>query len=104
MMDIKKKLMELLSPTSLNFEEAAYLADYLVKNGVTVQECKIGDKIYQTDGVLIYESTIVEITVTTKHTIFVTENTVFDEREIGETIFLSYSEAEAHSHKPPKGD
>lgn len=104
MMDIKKKLMELLSPTSLNFEEAAYLADYLVKNGVTVQECKIGDKIYQTDGVLIYESTIVEITVTTKHTIFVTENIVFDEREIGETIFLSYSEAEAHSHKPPKGD
>lgn len=39
MIDIKKKLMELLSPTSLNFEEAAYLADYLVKNGVTVQEC-----------------------------------------------------------------
>ena len=104
MMDIKKKLMELLSPTSLNFEEAAYLADYLVKNGVTVQECKIGDKIYQTDGVLIYESTIVEITVTTKHTIFVTENIVFDERAIGETIFLSYSEAEAHSHKPPKGE
>lgn len=103
-MDIKKKLMELLSPTSLNFEEAAYLADYLVKNGVTVQECKIGDKIYQTDGVLIYESTIVEITVTTKHTIFVTENIVFDERAIGETIFLSYSEAEAHSHKPPKGE
>ena len=103
-MDIKKKLMELLAPTSLNFEESTYLADYLVKNGVTVQECKIGEKIYQTDGVLIYESTIVEITVTTKHTIFVTENIVFDERAIGETIFLSYSEAEAHSHKPPKGE
>lgn len=100
----QEKLMELLSPTSLNFEQATYLADYLVKNGVTVQECKIGDKIYQTDGVLIYESTIVEITVTTKHTIFVTENIVFDERAIGETIFLSYSEAEAHSHKPPKGE
>lgn len=80
------------------------LADHLIANGVTVQECKIGDKIYQTDGVLIYESTIVEITVTTKHTIFVTENIVFDERAIGETIFLSYSEAEAHSHKPPKGE
>ena len=104
MMDIKKKLMELLSPTSLNFEQATYLADYLVKNGVTVQECKIGDKIYQTDGVRIYESTIGEITFTTNHTIFVTENTVFDERAIGETIFLSYSEAEAHSHKPPKGE
>ena len=37
-MDIKKKLMELLSPTSLNFEQETYLADYLVKNGVTVQE------------------------------------------------------------------
>ena len=38
MMDVKKKLVELLSPTSLDFEQAAYLADYLVKNGVTVQE------------------------------------------------------------------
>ena len=38
MMDVKKKLVELLAPTSLNFEQAAYLADYLVKNGVTVQE------------------------------------------------------------------
>lgn len=37
-MDIKKKLMELLSPTSLDFEEAEYLSDYLVKNGVKVQE------------------------------------------------------------------
>ena len=38
MMDVKKKLVELLAPTSLNFEEAVYLTDYLVKNGVTVQE------------------------------------------------------------------
>ena len=37
-MDFQEKLVELLAPTSLNFEEAAYLADYLVKNGVTVQE------------------------------------------------------------------
>ena len=37
-MNVKEKLVELLAPTSLNFEEAAYLADYLVKNGVTVQE------------------------------------------------------------------
>ena len=37
-MDVRKKLMEMLAPTSLNFEEAVYLADYLVKNGVTVQE------------------------------------------------------------------
>ena len=37
-MDVREKLVELLAPTSLSFEEAAYLADYLVKNGVTVQE------------------------------------------------------------------
>ena len=38
-MDVSEKLLEILAPTSLNFEEAEYLADYLVKNGVTVQEC-----------------------------------------------------------------
>lgn len=37
-MDVREKLVELLAPTSLNFEEAEYLADYLVKNGVTIQE------------------------------------------------------------------
>ena len=37
-MDVREKLVELLTPTSLNFEEATYLADYLVKNSVTVQE------------------------------------------------------------------
>lgn len=37
-MDVMGKMMELLAPTSLNFEEATYLSGYLVKNGVTVQE------------------------------------------------------------------
>ena len=37
-MDVKEKLAELLAPTSLDFEKAVCLADYLVKNGVTVQE------------------------------------------------------------------
>ena len=47
-MDIKKKLMELLSPTSLNFEQATHLADYLVKNGVTVQEwVSVDDRLPQ---------------------------------------------------------
>ncbi len=45
-MDIKKKLMELLSPTSLNFEQATYLADYLVKNGVTVHELALPEEEY----------------------------------------------------------
>lgn len=74
------------------------------ENGVTVQECALGDKIYQTDGVRIYESTIGEITLTNKHTIFVTENIAFDERAIGKSIFLSYEEAEKHLPQPPKGE
>ena len=71
-------------------------ADLLIENGVTVQECKLGDKIYQTDGVRIYESIIGEITLTAKRTIFVTENIAFDERAIGNSVFLSYADAEAH--------
>ena len=50
-MDVRGKLVELLAPTSLNFEEAAYLADYLVKNGVTVQEwISVKDRLPEEDG------------------------------------------------------
>ncbi len=106
-MDVREKLVELLRKSPYNifgnklgncyFDSCLELiADYLIANGVTVQECKLGDKIYQTDGVRIYESIIDEITFTAKHTIFVTENIAFDERAIGNSIFLSYAEAEAH--------
>ena len=110
-MDVREKLVELLKTSACpstficdptckyyGFEDCfpERFADYLIANGVTVQECKLGDKIYQTDGVRIYESIIDEITFTAKHTIFVTENIAFDERAIGNSIFLSYAEAEAH--------
>lgn len=106
-MGVREKLVELLREAPYNifgnklgncyFDSCLELiADYLIANGVTVQECKLGDKIYQTDGVRIYESIIDEITFTAKHTIFVTENIAFDERAIGNSIFLSYAEAEAH--------
>lgn len=112
-MDVMKKLVELLrnSPhldvikgyegNDCTFEQGA---DWLIAHGVTVLPCNVGDKIYQTDGVRIYESTIGEITLTTKHTIFVTENVAFDERAIGKSIFLSYWEAEAHLPQPQKGE
>ena len=45
-MDVREKLVEMLAPTSLNFEEAEYLADYLVKNGVTVQELALPEEEY----------------------------------------------------------
>ena len=53
----REELIELLAPTSLDFEEAGYLADYLVKNGVTVQECKVAEidqfKLPIDDAILI---------------------------------------------------
>lgn len=49
-MDVMEKLVELMAPTSLNFEKAVYLADYLVKNGVTVQEwTSVNDRLPEED-------------------------------------------------------
>lgn len=56
---------------------------------------KLGDKIYQTDGIRIYESTISEITFTAQKMICVTENIAFDETAIGKIIFLDKKEAQA---------
>lgn len=70
------------------------LADYLLEHGVTALPCKVGDTIYQTDGVRIYTSTIYEITYTENKVIFVTENIVFDEQAINNSIFLTREEAE----------
>ena len=105
-MDVREKLVEIIqnSVGGCARHWAEVIADGLIANGVTVQECKLGDKIYQTDGVRIYESIIDEITLTVKHTIFVTENIAFDERAIGNSVFLSYAEAEAHLPQPPKGE
>ena len=112
-MDVREKLVELLRNAkaamksenlSCDIARNMFVVDFMMANGVTVQECKLGDKIYQTDGVRIYESIIGEITLTAKRTIFVTENIVFDERAIGNSVFLSYAEAEAHLPQPPKGE
>ena len=112
-MDVREKLIELLQNAksamksenlSCDIARNMFVVDFMMSNGVTVQECKLGDKIYQTDGVRIYESIIGEITLTAKRTIFVTENIAFDERAIGNSVFLPYAEAEAHLPQPPKGE
>lgn len=69
-------------------------ADLLLEHGVIAPPCKVGDTIYQTDGVRIYTSTIYEITYTENKVIFVTENVVFDARAINNSIFLTREEAE----------
>ena len=52
-------------------------------------DCKIsvGDKVYQTDGVRVYESSIRRI-------LYETEGITFDVSAIGQSIFLTNKEAE----------
>jgi hypothetical protein len=97
----KERLVELLTKTMDEQYEKRQLitpqhtADYLLVNGVIVPPCKVGDRIWQTDGVRIYESSVHEITYTASKTIYITENIVFDETAIGESIFLTRSQAKA---------
>ena len=57
----------------------------LLKDAFT---CKIGDTVYQTDGVRVYPLLIEKI-------IYDTNGIAFDETAIGKTIFLTREAAEA---------
>ena len=80
-----------ISASSVILEE---YAEELLANGVIVPPCKVGDIIYETDGVRIYPSTIYEVTYTSSKVIFVAENIVFDEQAINNSICLTREEAE----------
>ncbi len=61
-----------------------------------VPTCKVGDMVYQTDGVRIYEHEITGIYQDRiVKIIYDTEAIAFDERAIGKTVFLTKEEAEA---------
>ena len=77
------------------YEKSVKTADYLLANGIIVPQHQIGERIYQTDGTRIYESSIHEITYTASKVVYVTESIVFDESAIGTRIFFSREEAEA---------
>lgn len=65
------------------------IAERLIEDGdVIVPPCKVGDKVYQTDGCRIYESTVREI-------IYDTDGIAFDKTAIGTSVFLAREEAEA---------
>ena len=86
---MRNRLIKLLNTdmSGCDGDYAEELADYLIANGVIVPPCKVGDTIYQTDGVRIYTSTINKV-------IFVTEDIAFDEQAINNSIFLTREEAE----------
>ena len=63
------------------------LADHLIANGVTVRPLQVGDTVYETDGVNIYESTV-------KKLVYDAGSIDFDEEAIGKSVFLTREEAE----------
>ena len=50
-MDVRKKLIEILEEPCGGLYPACELADYLLSNGVTVQECKLGVKKTNADRI-----------------------------------------------------
>ncbi len=85
---MREKLIDLLDFGCGYVDEmpASKLAEHLIVNGV-IPLCNVGDTVYQTDGVRVYESTI-------KNVIYVTEGVSFDENAIGKSVFLTREDAE----------
>ena len=57
--------------------------------------CKVGDIVYETDGIRIYELTILDISLHKNKLYYETKNIDFDDDAIGKSIFLTRQEAEA---------
>ena len=84
---MRDRLIELISKVQYMGGLEAKLADYLLANGVIVPPCKVGDVVFQVACERVYESTV-------KNVIYDTNGVAFDERAIGESIFLTREEAE----------
>jgi hypothetical protein len=70
------------------------IADHLIENGVIVLLCKVGDRVYQTDGVRLYELEVLDVSIHKNMPYYETESIDFDTRAIGTSIFLTKAEAE----------
>ena len=71
-----------------------YVADHLIENGVVVPPCKVGDRVYQTDGARIYELEVLDVSIHKNMPYYETESVDFDTRAIGKSIFLTKEQAE----------
>lgn len=86
------KLCENLCPVFLVHSDDLPCRYFTARSEWVHLPCKVGDKIYQTDGIRIYESTIQDFNA--EYMIWCTESISFDERAIGNGIFLTREEAE----------
>lgn len=66
-----------------------------IENGTLIElTCKVGDTVYQTEGVRVYESKIKGL-IYDKGIYYDCGYFAFDETAIGEVVFLTKAEAEA---------
>ena len=78
------------------------LAEYLLANGVIVPPCKVGDTVWWTDGCtrFAHKVEVTRISYTAEYGFdmsgFTRNQThkMFNERDIGKTVFLTREEAE----------
>lgn len=82
---------------------AENIADDLLENGVVVLPCKVGDIVYQTDGIRIYELTILDILLRKNKPYYETDAVDFDDDAIDTSIFLTREEAERALRKEGVG-
>lgn len=75
-----------------NKDVAAKLKETGEGTNILKKEIKVGDTVYQTDGVRIYESAV-------KKVIYETTGIAFDDSAIGDTVFLSEEAALAERDK-----
>ncbi len=90
----KKAHSEWLNDRKTDKGIGEYVADYLLENGVVVIPCKIGDTVYQTDGIRIYELEIFDISLRNNKPYYETESIDFDSDAIGKSIFFTREDAE----------
>lgn len=79
-------------------------ADFADRSEWVHLPCKVGDTVYQTDGVRIYESDICEVDILRKSIIYNTNGIAFDETAIGKSIFLTREKAEEALKEREKND
>lgn len=80
-----------------------YVADYLLANNVIAIACNVGDTVYQTDGIRIYELEILDVCLRKNKPYYETESIDFDADAIGKTVFLTREEAERALERSENG-
>ena len=90
----RERLIELLGDILEKHNLPENIADELLAKGVIAPPCRVGDVVYQTDGIRIYELQILDISLYKNRPYYETDEIDFDDDAIGNSIFLTREEAE----------